>query len=368
MRSHLATVRLPDEGSLESTTQRYEHLQALLELGRAAGVGTTFQERMAAVTPWVQRLFPPVQVSACVLDPEAPGKLALEPSWYFGPSAGVVHPYAERYMRLDPMRPAFLEASGQPVLLSETEVGKRYGQDPFTAEFLAALGIRHIMLTAHRMPDGTVFVFALHRGPDQPDFSPHERVLLALGAPDLARAATGPVLRRALTERLRSLDGAAPATVHALVYDTEGRVVHGDLGSGPLLDGATLTRLGGEVSSFVVTRPERGAVVERRVPANGGGDVPARIVALDGRSGVAALAILSHEVADSRFERLVRDARLTARERQVAALAIEGLRNRDIADRLGVGVDTVKWHLKTIFQKTKVRGRGGLAAIVLGRG
>lgn len=363
MRSHTATVRLADEDSLESINQRNEQLHALLEVGRAASVGTTFQERMAAVAPAVQRLLPRVRVAACVVDAEAPSKLAADSSWYYGQHAGVVHPYAERYMKLDPMRPAFFEATGRPVLLSETEVGQRYGQDPFTAEFLAALGIRYLMLTAHRMPDGSVFVFAVHRGPDQADFGSQEKALLGLCAPDLARAAVGPVLRRALLERL---DGAA-SSVHALAYDPDGRVVHGDLGSGLLLDAATLSRLAAEVSTFLVSRPENGASVERTIPANGGGALPARIVALDGRSGVAAMAILSHEVSDSRFERLVREARLTTRERQVAALAIEGLRNRDIADRLGVGVDTVKWHLKTIFQKTRVRGRGGLAAIVLGR-
>ncbi len=368
MRSHIATVRLPDEDSLESTTPRHEQLQLLLEIGRAACVGTTFQERMAAVAAPLQRLLPRVRVAASVIDPEAPGRLAADPSWYFGHSVGVVHPYAERYMKLDPLRPALIEATGRPALLSDTEAGKRYGQDPFTAEFLAALGIRHLMVTAHRMPDGAVFVFALQRGPDQTDFAPQERALLGLCAPDLARAATGPVLRRALLEHLSATASAPSSSVHALAFDGDGRVVHGDLGSCPLVDGGALTRLAGEVASFVTSRPSHGAMVERTVPAFGGGEVPARIVALDGRSGVAALAILSHEVADSRFERLVRDARLTARERQVATLAIEGLRNRDIADRLGVGVDTVKWHLKTIFQKTKVRGRGGLAAIVLGRG
>lgn len=352
---------------MESTAHRNEHLLGLLEIGRAAAVGATFQERMAAVAPLVQRLIPRVRVAASVLDPEAPAKLAQDPTWCFGHGAAVVHPYVERYAPLDPLRPAFLEASGRPVLLSETEAGQRYGHDPFTAEFLAGLGVRYVMLTAHRMPDRSVFVFALQRGPEQGDFAPHERALLSLCAPDLARAAAGPVLRRALVEALGARDDGHVGSVHALAYDVEGRVVHGDLGSGPLIDGETLQRLGAEVSSFVVSRPAAGTVVDRRVPANGGGEMPTRLVALDRRSGIAALAILSHEVADSRFERLVREARLTARERQVAALAIEGLRNRDIAERLGVGVDTVKWHLKTIFQKTKVRGRGGLAAIVLGR-
>jgi DNA-binding CsgD family transcriptional regulator len=157
------------------------------------------------------------------------------------------------------------------------------------------------------------------------------------------------------------------ATVHAIVFDTAGRVAHGDLGASSLLDGKVTAQLSTEVMALCASRASVGTVLERDLPLAGGSTLPARLVALDQRSGLSAIALLSHEATDSRFERLVRDSRLTARERQVAALAIEGLRNREIANRLGVGVDTVKWHLKTIFQKTKVQGRGGLAAIVLGR-
>lgn len=339
-----------------------EHLQTLLDVGRAASVGITFQERMAGVVPLVQRLIPRAHAVASVLDPDAPGRLVEDPAWCFGGDVGAVSLYAERFMSLDPLRPVYVEASGRPALLSDTETGRRFGQDPFTREFLGGLGIRHVMLSAHRMSDGAVFAFALHRGPEQPDFDARERTLLALCAPDLGRAALGPVLRRVL---LQHVSGGAPS-VHALAFDAQKRVVHGDLGASLLLDAATFARLSAAVEAFLDDRPARGTTVHMRVPSSGGA-LPARLVALDGRSGLAALAILSHEVADSRFEQLVREARLTARERQVAALAIEGLRNRDIAERLGVGVDTVKWHLKTIFQKTKVRGRGGLAAIVLGR-
>ncbi|MCO5166192.1 MAG: helix-turn-helix transcriptional regulator [Planctomycetes bacterium] len=343
-----------------------QQLQVLLEVGRTACVGTTFQERMAALVPLVQQLIPHTRASASVLEPEAPAQVTHEPAWFFGNSVGVVHPYAERYMKLDPMRPVYAEADGRPALLSDTEVGRRYGQDAFTAEFLAALGIRHVMLSVHRMPDGSVFAFALHRGPDQPDFSREERALMGLCAPDLARAACAAVLRRTLLAQVGA-PGAPAGSVHGLAYDAEGRVVHDDLGASPLLVPATLERLGIEVREFLGGRPPPGTAADRVLQADGTAALPIRLVAMDRRSGVAALALLAHEVSDSRFERLVREARLTTRERQVAALAIEGLRNRDIADRLGVGVDTVKWHLKTIFQKTKVRGRGGLAAIVLGR-
>jgi DNA-binding NarL/FixJ family response regulator len=52
---------------------------------------------------------------------------------------------------------------------------------------------------------------------------------------------------------------------------------------------------------------------------------------------------------------------LTARELQVMELVERGMKNRDIADSLGIRTGTVKIHLKHIFEKTGIRGRYGLA-------
>ena len=60
-----------------------------------------------------------------------------------------------------------------------------------------------------------------------------------------------------------------------------------------------------------------------------------------------------------------RKPHLTLREKQVATLAEQGLRNRDIARELGIQTGTVKIHLRHIFEKTGVRGRLGLALTAL---
>ena len=54
---------------------------------------------------------------------------------------------------------------------------------------------------------------------------------------------------------------------------------------------------------------------------------------------------------------------LTARERQTAALAAEGMSNRDIAETLVVTVKTVEWHLKHSYRKLGVSSRGKLSEI-----
>ena len=52
------------------------------------------------------------------------------------------------------------------------------------------------------------------------------------------------------------------------------------------------------------------------------------------------------------------DFGLTARESEVAALLAEGLRNKEISAALWVSENTVKTHLKSIFQKAGVTSRG----------
>lgn len=59
----------------------------------------------------------------------------------------------------------------------------------------------------------------------------------------------------------------------------------------------------------------------------------------------------------SRFARMP----LTRRELEVMALVERGMKNKEIAESLGIRIGTVKIHLKHIFEKTGIRGRYGLA-------
>jgi DNA-binding NarL/FixJ family response regulator len=61
------------------------------------------------------------------------------------------------------------------------------------------------------------------------------------------------------------------------------------------------------------------------------------------------------------------DRRLTKREWEVAELVAKGLRNRSIALRLNVSVDTVKTHLNNSFRKLELDGRIALGMLVQSR-
>ena len=52
---------------------------------------------------------------------------------------------------------------------------------------------------------------------------------------------------------------------------------------------------------------------------------------------------------------------LTQTQRRVAVLARDGMRNREIADLLGVSVKAVEWHLSHVYRKLGIRSRNDLA-------
>jgi DNA-binding NarL/FixJ family response regulator len=81
-----------------------------------------------------------------------------------------------------------------------------------------------------------------------------------------------------------------------------------------------------------------------------------------GAETLAARAAQETKAAGARPRRtaLTGPESLTARERQVAGMAAEGLSNREIAKTLVVTVKTVEWHLKHSYRKLGVTSRAGL--------
>ncbi len=67
-----------------------------------------------------------------------------------------------------------------------------------------------------------------------------------------------------------------------------------------------------------------------------------------------------YEMEDAPLER-PRNRPLTPREQEVAALVSKGMKNREIAEALGIATGTVKIHLMHIFEKTGIRDRFELA-------
>jgi DNA-binding NarL/FixJ family response regulator len=59
---------------------------------------------------------------------------------------------------------------------------------------------------------------------------------------------------------------------------------------------------------------------------------------------------------------------LSPRELEILQLIVKGLSNRQIAERLGIGEGTVKWHVNIILGRLNVRDRTQAAVAALNRG
>jgi DNA-binding NarL/FixJ family response regulator len=79
-----------------------------------------------------------------------------------------------------------------------------------------------------------------------------------------------------------------------------------------------------------------------------------------------AQGVLNAMAGESRTEKTGNIGRLSERERQIAQLVANGLRNRDIAAELHISENTVKRHLQSIFDKTGARDRLELAVMAIG--
>jgi NarL family two-component system response regulator YdfI len=139
----------------------------------------------------------------------------------------------------------------------------------------------------------------------------------------------------------------------------------------------TLDRAGSRVASVVLTgsesQPDYVQVV--RLGARGlvlKGEGPERLFAAI-RSVASGELAFTEDIAQQVLKAMAGEARqepssirrLSERERQIAALVARGLKNKDIAQELGISENTVKRHLQSIFNKTGARDRLELAVLAL---
>jgi two-component system nitrate/nitrite response regulator NarL len=78
--------------------------------------------------------------------------------------------------------------------------------------------------------------------------------------------------------------------------------------------------------------------------------------------------VLIEEMADGRKPSGPEPQPLTDREREVLSLIAEGLLNKQIADRLGIGVRTIETHRERIMRKLDIHTVAGLTKYAIARG
>lgn len=270
------------------------------------------------------------------------------------------------------------ERSVGPVAVTSAVTGGDLARDRAWRETFGPAGVGD-HLSAPLMADGTCWAqLHLHRDNSAEFFSSDDAGFVAEMAPMLAAR-----IRDGL--RARPADGDAtpcgdPAEPGTIIVDEELSVVSATPTVWDWID-----RLGLEKPNDAEPLPGFIYSVATRVAlsrARGAEPPPcarARLQAADGRWTVVRVApligaaggyVITLEAARSEdlAPLLMRAWSLTAREREVARLVIDGLSSEDIAQALFISTHTVRDHVKAIFGKTGVSRRHDLVAALAGNG
>jgi DNA-binding CsgD family transcriptional regulator len=209
----------------------------------------------------------------------------------------------------------------------------------------------------------------LMRDDDEPPFDEIEVRFLSDLAPTLGR-----LIRRSLRRSWRATpDGVTALQPATLILD---QALRPRSWTKTLPD--WLVELGSEPAGGMLppalyelgTRARTPAEVATRLPSSvrihttSGRWAAAEGAMLEGTSaGDVAITIRAASNAEI-FDLLCKTHELTGRERQLAALVLEGLATKQLAQAFSISPHTVQDHLKSIFEKTGVRSRGEMVGQV----
>jgi DNA-binding CsgD family transcriptional regulator len=283
--------------------------------------------------------------------------------------------YYERHYRHDShaFSRAFLRLAAATDPVSYRTISAEEKRTDYYREVLSALGVAHVMYGVVRATGNgrePIGQLSLYRGEGEPAFGAEDAealrdVLHYLGC---ALAATPYAPVTAPSEQI--------AEEAMAVLSDDGEVIFAD-------DGWTrLARLArGEPISPMQAKQEpkalreflRGVVIAARAAKNAlhqvdspWGKFAFRHHALSGVTGDKATALVVSRLATESV-RLAEGAAklsLSAQQREVALLVALGQTNAEIADKLGVSVNTASYHVKQVFAKLEVHDRADVARLL----
>lgn len=242
------------------------------------------------------------------------------------------------------------------------------------------LGVYHMIGSVFPVAAGLDGVVGIHRPRGSASFGAMERRRLAKLLPHLQRAVR---IRSHLAPSRLVADAQAAAfdRLHtpALVLDADGRLLHANAqGESLLRESSSLALSAGRV---VAVDPHLGfrwrLLVQQAARAVGGSllferagrpQLSALIAPLRGASppDAAVLVLLrdpEHQVPSP--DLLCQLFGLTATEARIAAAIAEGEAPEQIARRMGIGVGTVRSHLRQVLTKTGTHRQSELGALVM---
>lgn len=229
------------------------------------------------------------------------------------------------------------------VKITDFVSARQFAENPYARDCSSLTPHFYEMCISLAAQGDMIGTIGFHRKRHEGDFSERARNVVTALIPHLARAIHHAELTRAI---------AAAQGLGVVVIDASG----------------TAVMMNPEALRILAGRPPES------LPDPGSGLAPAFLRTETGVYRVRTARLRWSERAKIvLLERAAPDPRpalaalpLTPRQREVAALAIEGHANFEIAKRLGLSEHTVKDHLRDVFERLSVRSRSALTARVLG--
>lgn len=202
---------------------------------------------------------------------------------------------------------------------------------------------------------------------DTDSFTESERAVGRMVLPLMADLASAQKLVAELAQQATAIDALLRLLPSpALVVDVTGRLFSSNDAAKALFGGpaiplnvvetaARVLREGEEEDCVTVAHPRNPAAALRVVPADPG-------ERQESGPGVVFLAAADGETAIDEDE-LTQRLGLTRMQARVVSLVALGLGNREVSERLGLSIETVRKHLAAAYQKTGVPNRAGVVAL-----
>jgi DNA-binding CsgD family transcriptional regulator len=224
-------------------------------------------------------------------------------------------------------------------------------------ELLAPAGIYDELRVRLAIDDDQWATAILYRLEPRP-FTPDDVAVAAAAAPVIARAVRTALLRAVCDSR----HVAAPPG--SLLLDADGQLLVSSAAAEELLADLGENQVSSVLTSLAAGTRARGAT-SLTVAAPGG------VLALHGSAakggGAAVAAVVERPRPIELAPLIMRAFAFTPRERQVTEALLQGASRTQLARRLQLSEHTVGDHLRTLYRKAGVTGRGELAALLYGR-
>ena len=250
---------------------------------------------------------------------------------YYAP----LHPLAQSHHLQRDMEVFKITDAISPSRLAETEYGK---------DFQPLIPLFYEMPANLRCQGEPIATLSLHRKRRDGDFTERHRTLLAFLLPHLARAVHSCYLRKALIE-----------------VDDNGVLVLGPNGEIRLMNDAARRALNGR-SVQSIPQPSLSAKPTLFHTENGIYRVSSTPVH---HGSSEQMILLEPQPSQRTIAPLLEHWGLTKRQQEITGLVLQGLSNREIADRLFITEQTVKDHLHDVFEHLKIKRRSELTAKVM---